>query len=207
MSFAPALYVITDRAVMGSDPVAAVAAAVAAGASAVELRERDLGARELYELACRMVAVCQRTGAKLLVNDRADIAAAAGASGVHLRADSMPPSEVRRAFPRLLVGASVHSVAEARAAAEADFLLLGPIDDTPSKRVYGPPLGLATLSDVARAVATPVVAVGGVTPASVQALVAAGASGVAAIRAVWERPGEAVRAFLEALAAAGLRTA
>jgi thiamine-phosphate pyrophosphorylase len=155
-------------------------------------------------LALKVRESTGRHGARLVVNDRADVALAVGADGVHRTGTSLPISSLRAISPPgFLIGASVHSVADARAAEPegADFLFFGPIYDTPSKRRYGPPQGLALLERVASAVRLPVFAIGGVTPARVAELQRAGASGVAAIGAVLgsERPGDVVKAFLDAL--------
>jgi thiamine-phosphate pyrophosphorylase len=201
----PRLYLITDRRLMPGGLAETVAAAVSAGGRHVQLRERDLCARELTAAARQILEATAQLGLELYINERADLAMAVGAHGVHLRGSSMEPEWVRRAFPGLSIGASVHSDEQARRAAEqgADFLLFGPVYDTPSKRAYGPPQGLDRLHSVVGAVSVPVLAVGGITPQRVAEVVARGARGVAAIRAAWESPGESVPEFLEALARAG----
>jgi thiamine-phosphate pyrophosphorylase len=169
----------------------------------VQLREKDLGGRDLLSLAGALGAATQRHGARLLVNDRADVALAAGADGVQRTHDSLPVAVIRRIAPPLLIGASVHSLAEARdAEAEgADFLVFGPVFDTPAKRPYGPPQGIEALRAVTAASARPVLAIGGITPGRVREVLGAGAAGVGVISAILaaERPGDATRAFLEAL--------
>ncbi|HLL75054.1 MAG TPA: thiamine phosphate synthase, partial [Pyrinomonadaceae bacterium] len=150
------------------------------------LREKLLRPRVLYELAARSAAAVRGTAARLLVNDRADIARAAGADGVHLATRSLDAATVRRVFgPGFLVGVSAHTFEEARDAREggADFALFGPVFDTPSKRAYGPPVGLERLGEAARALAPfPVLAIGGVTRENFPETLGAGARGVAAIR-------------------------
>jgi len=198
------LCLVTDRGVVTGALEEAVEECLAAGLKAVQLREKDLGPRDLLALARKVRESTNRHGARLLVNDRADVALAVGADGVHRTGTSLPISSLRAiASPGFLIGASVHSVADARAAEPegADFLFFGPIYDTRSKRRYGPPQGLAALERVASAVRLPVFAIGGVTPVRVAELQRAGASGVAAIGAVLgaERPGDAVKAFLDAL--------
>ncbi len=140
----------------------------------------------LYELTARSAELVHGTETRLLVNDRADIARAAGADGVHLTARSLEASIVRQTFgPEFLIGISTHSLAEASAAREhgADFAVFGPVFDTPSKRAYGPPVGLESLREAARVVAPfPLVALGGVTSENAAEALRAGASGVAAIR-------------------------
>jgi len=201
------LCLVTDRSVVTGGLEEAVEECLAAGLGAVQLREKDLGARELLGMARTLRESTASRGARLFVNDRADVAFAVGADGVHRTGASLPISSLRAISPPgFLIGASVHSLADASAAeAEgADFLLFGPIYDTPSKRRYGPPQGLAVLERVAAAVRLPVFAIGGVTPARVGELRRSGAFGVAAIGAVLAsaRPGDAVKAFLDALGAA-----
>jgi thiamine-phosphate pyrophosphorylase len=170
----------------------------------VQLREKDLAVGALLELAGVLRESTRRHGARLLVNDRADVALAVGADGVQRTEASLPTEALRRITPaEFLIGASVHSLAAAReAAAEgADFLVFGPVYDTPSKRRYGAPQGLAALERVAAGVDRPVLAVGGITPARVADVLAAGAAGVALISAILAsaRPADATKAFLDAL--------
>ncbi len=198
------LYLITDRAAAPRPPADVVEECLAAGLRAVQLREKDLEARELLALADTLREATQRHGARLIVNDRADVALAASADGVQRTHASLPVTALREITPPgFLVGASVHSEAEAReAAAEgADFIVFGPIYDTASKRRYGPPQGLAALQAVTRAVDRPVLAVGGLTPERVTEVLAAGAAGVAVIGAIYAaaRPADATKAFLDAL--------
>ena len=166
--------------------LALVERAAAARVALVQLREKNLSARTLYELAARAALMTRGTATRLVVNDRADIARAAGCDGVQLTARSLNAAVVRRVFgPNFIVGVSTHSLAEARAARDggADFAVFGPVFDTPSKRQYGPPLGLAALSEAARALTPfPLVAVGGITRENMCITLQAGARGVAAIR-------------------------
>jgi thiamine-phosphate pyrophosphorylase len=198
------LYLITDRSVSPRPPADVVEECLAAGLRAVQLREKDLPTRELLDLADTLRASTRRHGARLLVNDRADVALAAGADGVQRTHTSLPVSALRAIAPAgFLVGASVHSEAEAREAVAqgADFVVFGPVYDTPAKRRYGPPQGLAALETVAHASGRPVLAVGGLTPERVPEVLAAGAAGVAVIGAIYgaPRPAEATRAFLDVL--------
>jgi thiamine-phosphate pyrophosphorylase len=191
----PIIYLITSGATTPStDPAAEdfqnvlrlVRSAVRAGVSLVQLREKRLTARASYELAARSAELVRGTETRLLVNDRADIALAAGADGVHLTTRSLEASTVRRAFgPEFLIGVSTHTPAEARAARDhgADFAVYGPVFDTPSKRAHGPPVGLEALRGVAQKLAPfPLLALGGVTLENAGDVLSAGASGVAAIR-------------------------
>jgi len=173
--------------------VALARAAAGAGVSIVQLREKRLRPRVLYELAARSAAALTGSATRLLVNDRADIARAAGADGVHLAATSPEVGAVRRAFGEdFLIGVSTHTLEEARAARDggADFAVFGPVFDTPSKRAYGTPAGLEKLRAAAHALAPfPVLAVGGVARDNFTAALAAGARGVAAIRLFAEADG------------------
>lgn len=161
-------------------------AAAAAGVALFQIREKRMRPRVLYELAARVARTVRGTRTRLLVNDRADVARAAGADGVHLTASSLEARIVRRAFgPDFLIGASAHSPEEAQAARDggADYALLGPVFDTPSKRPYGPALGLEKFAEAADDLAPfPVIAVGGVTLGNAREVFRTGARGVAAIR-------------------------
>ncbi|MGH7375189.1 MAG: thiamine phosphate synthase [Candidatus Rokuibacteriota bacterium] len=198
------LYLITDRAATARPPVDVVEECLGAGLRAVQLREKDLEVRPLLALAAELRESTRRHGARLLINDRADVALAAGADGVQRTHLSLPVDALRAITPtRFLIGASAHSTSEAQQAVEqgADFVVFGPVYDTPSKRRYGPPQGLAALEAVAHAVARPVLAVGGLTPERVSEVLAAGAAGVAVIGAIYAapRPADATKAFLDAL--------
>lgn len=171
------LYLITPDQ---QDPAAGVEAALRVlprGGAAVQLRQR-LEARPLLERALRLREICRRYGAPLLVNDRADVALAAGADGVHLPARGFRAVDVR-GLGFALVGESVHTPEEA-ARSDADFCLFGPVFGTPGKIARG----LAALSDACRATRLPVLAVGGIDETNAQRAIAAGAHGVACIRAV-----------------------
>ena len=162
-----------------------VGACVEAGVSLVQLREKSMRPRVLYELTRRAAELTRHSQTRLIVNDRADIALAARADGVQLTTGSLDPLVVRDISPRdFLIGVSTHSLAEAQAASsmDADFALFGPVFDTPSKRAYGPPLGLELLREAAHALAPfPLFAVGGITRATIPQVIDAGARGIAAI--------------------------
>lgn len=201
------LYLVTDRMQTVGRPLASVLqASASAGLPAVHVRERDLSARELLALLASIRAASGPLP-KLLLNDRLDVALAADLDGVHLRSESLPVAVARRLLgDRKLLGVSTHAVEEARHAADAgaDFVVFGPIYDTPSKRAYGAPQGLAALEAVARAVSIPVFAIGGISVARVAEVRRAGAFGVAVISALLAAPDCAVetRRFLQALAPA-----
>jgi thiamine-phosphate pyrophosphorylase len=213
------LYLVTDRAAVpggdlrgrgadGNAPrrlIEAVARALAGaprGAVAVQLREKDLGGRDLLRLAEEVRAVTRDAGAALLVNDRVDVALAVGADGVHLPGGGLPIAEARRLLGAgALVGTSAHTAdaAGAAAAAGADFVVFGPVYATPSKLRYGPPQGTLALGAAVRAAGrVPVVAIGGIEPEGAAECTKVGAAGVAVIRSVLGAadPAAAVAALL-----------
>lgn len=159
--------------------------AVAARIDLVQIREKNLSASVLYQLATNAAGITKGSATKLLINDRSDIAAAAGADGVHLRASSLPGAVVRQTFgEKFLIGVSTHSLEEASRARRdgADFVVFGPVFETVSKREYGEPLGLTNLARVCAELSPfPVLALGGVTLRNVGECIRAGALGVAAI--------------------------
>jgi thiamine-phosphate pyrophosphorylase len=199
---------ITDRRQLRSVSLAAVIReTLRAGVDMVQVREKDLASRELIALVQEALALKVGAsgagpgpnavrpylagreyglgGARVVVNDRLDVALAAGADGAHLGAHSMPVQVVRRFVPRaFVIGVSCHSLAEAMAAESggADYLVLGPVFETPSKLGYGPPLGLAKLRDVTSRIRIPVLALGGITVDRIRPCLEAGASGIAGIR-------------------------
>lgn len=197
---APISYLITDgRTVADTDASSAefarllshLRAAVEARITLIQLREKSLRPRVLFELTTRAVELTRGTSTRLLVNDRADIALAAGADGVHLTTRSLDAAIIRRLAPTgFLIGVSTHTLAEARdaRASGANFAVFGPVFDTPSKRMYGAPVGLDALREAAQSLAPfPVLALGGITPARIPQVIAAGAAGIAAIRLFGDR--------------------
>jgi thiamine-phosphate pyrophosphorylase len=184
------LYLITDRRLLGPDPVAKarlvrlVSDAAGAGVELIQVREKDLSARELASVVADTVSAAGDR-ARVLVNDRFDVALAAGAAGVHLTAASLPVAAVRAACgTEMIVGVSTHSRADVMAAAggEADLAVLGPVLATPSKARFGPPLGLDGFARAVTGVAMPVFALGGMTADAARAARDAGAAGIAGIR-------------------------
>ncbi|MDQ2975501.1 MAG: thiamine phosphate synthase [Acidobacteriota bacterium] len=162
-----------------------VKAAVAAEIDLVQIREKQLDAGVLYQLTESAAAITNGSATRLLVNDRADIASAAGADGVHLTSNSMPTDVVRNTFGReFLIGVSTHSLAEATNAHEngADFIVFGPVFETSSKQQYGEPVGLIELAKVTSTLKPfPVMALGGITLERVSECFRSGAQGIAAI--------------------------
>jgi thiamine-phosphate pyrophosphorylase len=163
-----------------------VESAVAARVTLVQLREKSLTARALYELAEASARLARGSGTRVLVNDRADVARAAGCDGVHLSTRSLEARVVRRAFgEEFLIGVSAHTPLEAREARDggADFAVFGPVFDTPSKRAQGSPVGPGALGEAARELSPfPLLALGGVGEENAGAVLGAGAAGVAGIR-------------------------
>jgi thiamine-phosphate pyrophosphorylase len=206
------LYLVTDRGqTRGRDLAWVVEEALGAGLRAVQLREKDLCARDLFALAERLKALCERYGAELYVNDRIDVALAVDADGVQLAATSVPLEAARSLLgPRKRIGVSVHQLREAEEAAGrgADFVLFGPVYFTPSKASYGPPQGLARLREVAAAVPCPVYAIGGIKPENVAAVMESGVRGVALVSAILAAPDprQATAEMLRRLEARGGRS-
>ncbi|RMH38077.1 MAG: thiamine phosphate synthase [Nitrospirae bacterium] len=209
----PPLYLITDRRNTRQRPLLEVLrAALEAGVRFVQLREKDLNTRDLLQLGESCLELTRAYGAKLLINDRLDLVQALHADGVHLRAESMPVSVVRRILgSQSLIGVSTHSVEEIVSAEEegADFVVFGPIYETPSKRSFGPPLGLDALSAACRRSRLPVFAIGGLTPSRISAVKQAGAYGVATISGILTAPdvGATVREFLRPFTTGSLQNA
>ncbi len=182
------LYLITDRRqVPGGDLVGAVRAALEGGVRAVQLREKDLPARELLLLARQLRSLTRKFGALLLINDRIDVALAAEADGVHLGGGSLPVAETRALLgPDRLIGVSTHHRDEIAAAADqgADFVTFGPVYHTPSKAPYGSPVGLDRLREACAGSALPVFALGGVKENCIHDVLNCGAHGIAMISAI-----------------------
>jgi len=205
--FSWGLYVVTDRTQTQGRPLEAVVeAALQGGAKAIQLREKDLSARALYELAERLLPIAHRRGAALLVNDRIDLAMVLPLDGVHLARTSLPPAEARALLGAgRLIGVSCHTLEEAIEAKEgADFIVFGPLFQTPSKAAYGPPVGLQRLREVRRQVRLPILGIGGITASNAAEVISAGADGVASISAVMTAtdPAAAVRGLLQVVHAA-----
>lgn len=188
----PLLYLITDRKRLA--PAESLTgqlgilrdflrSAIHAGVGLIQIREKDLDAGVVLQFAKAVVADARGSGTSVLVNERFDIAIAAGADGVHLTSSSIPPEKVREiAGPRFLIGASTHSASEVEAVERcADFAVLGPVYPTTSKSEYSALLGLDRFREIARRSAIPLLALGGVGESVINETLAAGAAGVAGI--------------------------
>jgi thiamine-phosphate pyrophosphorylase len=188
----PIVYLITDGSASDqtfetdrTQLLSTIGTAVAAGVSLIQIREKELSASRLSRLVADAALLTRGSSTRLLVNDRADIALASGADGVHLPADSLPAGAVRKNFPAdFIIGVSAHDQNEVEAAAAdgADLSVFGPVFDTPGK---GPAKGLELLSQACKKVwPFPVLALGGIDVANWRATIDAGAAGFAAIRSL-----------------------
>ncbi|TKB93673.1 MAG: thiamine phosphate synthase [Nitrospira sp.] len=201
------LLLVTDRhQIHGRSLVTVLSHAIMAGVPAIQLRERDLPTGELLPLAQEIHSLTAPRAVPLILNDRVDLVLALNLDGVHLRANSLPVSVVRRLIgPNRLIGISTHSVEDVQRANHdgADYIIFGPIFDTPSKRSFGAPLGLEVLADVCRNSMVPIFAIGGITSERVRNVRRAGAHGVAVIGALLTSAdiSGAVREFSTALQA------
>ena len=169
-------YCITDR--MQADVIDTARRAIDAGTEMLQIREKALEAAELLDLVIRVVEIAGGTSTKVLVNDRLDVALAAGADGVHLPGDGLPIRLIRSHIA--LIGVSTHTIAEVRNAevGGADFVVFGPIFDTPGKTATG----LTLLEEACSAVEIPVLAIGGMNEENTPTATRAGAAGIAGIR-------------------------
>jgi thiamine-phosphate pyrophosphorylase len=173
------LLLVTDDALLGDrDPVAVCQAAVRGGVTAVQLRLKEASDRELLRLARRLMAVL---AVPLFINDRLDVALAAGAAGVHLGPDDLAPALARRIVPAaFVIGASVGAAGEIERGAAADYWGIGPLRATRTKGDAGPPLGIEGAKRLlAAAAGRPAVLIGGVQPADLSVAIASGFAGVA----------------------------
>ena len=181
------LYVIVDRSAAGGRDLADIAAAaIRGGADVIQLRDKTASDRHVLEEARRLLPLTRAARVPLIVNDRVEIARAAGADGVHLGQDDLPVHDARRLLgPGRLIGQSTHSLDQALAAqAEGpDYLGVGPVFPTPTKPDYGS-VGTALIGEVAARVRLPVVCIGGIDRGNLGEVLRAGAERIAVVRAV-----------------------
>lgn len=203
------IYLVTDRKQIPSpswgqisnlSPV--IEDALKGGIKAVQLREKDLSGKKLFELTKKIRIRTKKYNAKLFINDRVDIAIAVDADGVHLGQKSFSAKDARKLLgTKKLIGVSTHSLKEALDAEKhgADFITFGPVFYTPSKAGYGKPLGIEKLKEAAKAVNIPVFAIGGIKLNNAKEVMAAGVQGMAMISEIMaaEKPKEVVRNLLE----------
>jgi len=196
------LYLVTDPGLTAGRPLLqVVAAALEGGVTAVQLRDKKASPRELLAVGAEVRRLARRHQATFIVNDRADLALALEADGVHVGAEDLPPLEARRLVPRpRLMGVSAASVEEAVSAqrAGADYVGAGPVFATATKPGAGKPIGFEGVAAIASAVRIPVVGIGGIDSGNAASVIGAGASGVAVISAIVgaRDPGSAAREIL-----------
>ena len=202
----PRIYPLTDVQLSGLPHAEQVKLLSLGGATLIQLREKRLSALQFYEQAKAAVATARETGAQLIVNDRVDVALAAGAKGVHLGQDDLPPEAARRLIGNeAVIGYSTHNVEQAQKALTLpiDYIAIGPIFETATKSDTSPTLGLDGLKAVRKIVGSvPIVAIGGVSHANARAVIEAGADAVAIISALLSDPDriiEATRTLLQSL--------
>ena len=202
----PKLYPITDRRLSGLTHAEQVARLCEGGARLVQLREKLLPPREFYVEVVEALKVARSFGARVFVNDRVDVALAAGADGVHVGQDDLPPAAARALLGEgKVLGFSTHSVEQASAAARlpVDYIAIGPVFDTSSKEKPDPVVGLEGVRRVREAIGdVPLVAIGGITAESAPSVLAAGADSVAVLGALLNTsdPAEITRRTREFLA-------
>lgn len=200
------VYVITDRRAAGERSLIEIVRAVLrGGAHVVQLRDKDVPVRDMIALGKALLPLTRAAGVPLIVNDRVDVALALDADGVHVGQDDIPADMARRIIgPERILGVSVATVEQAQQAVRdgATYVGVGDLFGTPSKPDAGPPIGLAPLTEIARAVDLPVLGIGGITIANAASVVRAGAAGVAVISAVISVPDSeaATRALRDAVA-------
>ena len=197
----PPLYVVTDRLRTGEDRFLQILEdIIPEQGMMIQIREKDLGTRELLRFVEAVHQLAHPFRVPCLINDRVDLVLVTKAAGVHLRADSMPTKEARqRLGDGYCIGKSIHSAEEALQSEQdgADFVVLGPVYEAPSKQQYGPPLGIDVIHEAVRHCTIPVYAIGGLTPVRAEHVMAAGAAGVAVISSIFQAasPREAVTRY------------
>ena len=203
------LYLITDRNILppGRSLPEAIREALIGGVKCIQLREKELPPKTLFPLAIELRNLTRKYGAKLFINDRADLALACEADGVHLATNSLPIAVTRKILgPDKLIGVSTHTTDEISFAQDqgADFVTFGPVFFTASKAAFGPPVGLEKLQEACSRTRIPVFALGGINLNRVDDVIASGAAGVALISAIlgFNNVQEKSRKFVEQLSSA-----
>jgi thiamine-phosphate pyrophosphorylase len=187
----PRIYAITDCPTSGLSHAEQVRKLAAGGIRWIQLREKKASPREFYEQACEAVAMARRLGVTLIINDRADIALAVGADGVHLGQNDLPPEKARALLgPDKIIGFSTHSLDQARAAEAlpVDYIAFGPIFPTRTKENPDPVVGVEGVRQLRAAVRKPLVAIGGITLERAREVLRAGADALAIISDLLSAP-------------------
>jgi thiamine-phosphate pyrophosphorylase len=183
------LCLVTDRKLAGTTEsmLEKIRAAIRGGIDAVQIREKDLCGKALYELARKV----SENNVQVLVNGRTDVAAALPEAGVHLPGSGIPIREARKILgDGRLIGTSAHSIEDAKKAEDegADYISFGPVYETESKKKYGQPQGISKLNEVINALGIPVIAIGGISPETAEEIMASGASGIAVVSNILGHP-------------------
>jgi len=188
--------VITGEFCAGRGSVQILEACLQAGVRLVQLREKNLDSRAMYELACVFQVRCAAAEALLIINDRVDIALATGADGVHLGQEDLPVAVARAIAPELILGVSTHDLGEALSAQEngASYVNIGPIYPTQTKELSYPALGPATIGEIAPRLTIPFSCMGGIKPENIHEVLAQGARQIAVVTAVTAAPDPAAAA-------------
>ncbi len=199
-------YCITDRKTSEVPILRQMGRVIGAGVDFLQIRERDLPARELYRLALQARAMARGGNTRVLINDRLDIALAADLHGVHLAQASLPADVVRTRVSKrgFLIGVSTHNRSEVDAALRqgADYLVFGPVFATPSKRQYGPPVTPSALGEAVRQSSRPIFALGGIDLHNYPDCLEQGAAGIAGIR-LFQRPEPGLSGLVSAISSRG----
>ena len=185
------LYAITDSQLSNCSHAEIVASMLAGGARLIQLRDKEASAKEMLDAARECLELTRATGAKLIINDRVDVALVTGADGVHLGQEDLTVEEARALLgPDKIIGISTHSLAQVEAAltTTANYIAIGPLFPTTTKANPAPVVGLELLRQARRLTSLPLVAIGGITLATASAVLAAGADSVAIISALYPPP-------------------
>lgn len=194
----PAVYPITDRRLSGLSHLEIVERLISGGASLIQLREKTADMRGFYEAVAAAIAYARPRGVKILVNDRVDVALAAGADGVHLGQDDLPPAAARELLgPAAIIGFSTHSVAQAIEAEHfpVDYIAIGPVFTTTTKENPDPVVGLEGVRQARANTTKPLVAIGGIAETTMNEVFAAGADSVALISRLFPDSGDIAERF------------